>query len=111
MPTPLRRRTSLIMEALLAPLVPLLIMVFALLLELVEARLLEARALPEQQPEPAVPDEQPPRLPQAATDADAVPLPSRRVEVEPAVATPRQGANAERPRAATRSAPTTAEPM
>jgi hypothetical protein len=99
------------MEALLAFLVPLSIMTFALLLELVEARLLQTQRLPGQQPEPAVPDEQPPRLPQAATDADAVSTPPRRVEVEPAVATPRQGANGERSRAASRSAPTAAEPM
>ena len=100
------------MEALLAPLVPLFIMIIALLLELVEARLLDARALPGQQPEPAVPDEQPPRLPQAAPVADAdASTPPRRVEVEPVVSTPRQVANGDRPRAASRSAPTTAESM
>ena len=97
------------MEGLLAFLVPLLIMTFALLLELVEERLLQARALPGQQPEPAAPDEQPPHRLQAATNADDASNPPRRARVEPAVS--RHGADCDRPRAASSSAPTIAEPM
>jgi hypothetical protein len=99
------------MEALLALLVPLLIMTIALLLELVEARLLQARALPRQQPEPVVPDEQPPRRPQVATNADDASIPPRRAGAEPTVSAPRQDEDGDRPWATSSSASNTAERM